>query len=111
MSDYIQQLDAVLTSGNRPLLVGGGSVSHAQAMEKATTEYRKYQNNTLSPVEHFYLDMIKSTAKEVKRQRREKKWNWWIDYGKDEPKRFKLGYGSETKFAACKEKQPLGRWP
>ena len=73
MSDYIQQLDAVLTSGNRPLLVGGGSVSHAQAMEKATTEYRKYQNNTLSPVEHFYLDTIKSTAKEVKRQTRGKK--------------------------------------
>ena len=73
MSDYIQQLDAVLTSGNRPLLVGGGSVSHAQAMEKATTEYRKYQNNTLSPVEHFYLDTIKSTAKEVRRQRRGKK--------------------------------------
>ena len=68
MSDYIQQLDAVLTSGNRPLLVGSGPVSHAQAMEKATTEYRKYQNNTLSPVEHFYLDAIKSTAKEVKRQ-------------------------------------------
>ena len=73
MSDYIQQLDAVLTSGNRPLLVGAGSISHAQAIEKATTEYRKYQNNTLSPVEHFYLDTIKSTAKEVKRQRREKK--------------------------------------
>ena len=73
MSDYIQQLDAVLTSGNRPLLVGAGSVSHAQAIEKATTEYRKYQNNTLSPVEHFYLDTIKSTAKEVKRQRRGKK--------------------------------------
>ena len=73
MSDYIQQLDAVLTSGNRPLLVGGGSVSHAQAMEKATTEYRKYQNNTLSPVERFYLDTIKSTEKEVKRQTRGKK--------------------------------------
>lgn len=73
MSDYIQQLDAVLTSGNRPLLAGAGSISHAQAIEKATTEYRKYQNNTLSPVEHFYLDTIKSTAKEVKRQRRGKK--------------------------------------
>ena len=73
MSDYIQQLDAVLTSGNRPLLAGAGSISHAQAIEKATTEYRKYQNNTLSPVGHFYLDTIKSTAKEVKRQRRGKK--------------------------------------
>lgn len=72
MSDYIQQLDAVLTSGNRPLLEGAGSVSHTQAMEKAKTEYRKYQANTLSPVERAYLDTIKSTAKDVKRQRRGK---------------------------------------
>ena len=47
-------------------------------MERATTEYRKYQANTLSPIEHFYLDTIKSTAKEVKRQRRGKEQNWWI---------------------------------
>ena len=72
MSDYIQQLDAVLTSGNRPLLEGAGSISHTQAMEKATTEYRKYQNNTLSAVERAYLDTIKTTAKTVKRQRRGK---------------------------------------
>ena len=67
MTDYIQQLDAVLTSGNRPLLEGAGSISHIQAMEKATTEYRKYQNNTLSAVEREYLDTIKTTAKEVKK--------------------------------------------
>ena len=72
MSDYIQQLDAVLTSGNRPLLEGAGSISHTQAMEKATTEYRKYQNNTLSAVERAYLDTIKTTAKTVNRQRRGK---------------------------------------
>ena len=69
MSDYIQQLDAVLTSGNRPLLEGAGSISHTQAMEKATTEYRKYQNNTLSAVERAYLDTIKTTAKTVKRSK------------------------------------------
>ena len=72
MSDYIQQLDAVLTSGNRPLLVGTGSISHTQAMEKATIEYRKYQNNTLSAVERAYLETIKATAKTVKQQRRGK---------------------------------------
>ena len=72
MSDYIQQLDAVLTSGNRPLLEGAGSISHSQAMEKATIEYRKYQSNTLSAVEKAYLDTIKTTAKTVKRQRRGK---------------------------------------
>lgn len=69
MEDYIRQLDAVLTSGNRPLLEGAGSVSHTQAIEKARTEYRKYQANSLSPVERAYLDTIKVTAKNIKRQR------------------------------------------
>ncbi|MBO5676291.1 MAG: virulence RhuM family protein [Bacteroidaceae bacterium] len=72
MSDYIQQLDAMLISGNRPLLSGAGLISHTQALEKATAEYRKYQNNMLSPVEHAYLDTIKITAKNVKKQRRGK---------------------------------------
>ena len=67
MSDYIHQLDSVLTSGNRPLLEGAGSVSHAQALEKATVEYRKYQKNTLSPVEKAYLETVKATAKIVKK--------------------------------------------
>ena len=73
MSDYIRQLDSVLTSGNRPLLEGSGSVSHAQALEKATTEYRKYQNNTLSPVEEAYLETVKETAKLVKKNAKSKK--------------------------------------
>lgn len=72
MSDYIQQLDAMLTSGNRPLLSGAGLISHTQALEKATAEYRKYQNNMFSPIEHAYLDTIKITAKNVKKQRRGK---------------------------------------
>lgn len=69
MSDYIRQLDSVLTSGNRPLLEGAGSISHTQAIEKATTEYRKYQNNTLSPVEKAYLETLKETAKLVQRKK------------------------------------------
>ena len=73
MNDYIRQLDSVLTSGNRPLLEGAGSVSHAQALEKATAEYRKYQNNTLSPVEEAYLETVKSTAKLVKKNAKGKK--------------------------------------
>lgn len=51
----------------KELLEGAGTISHIQAMEKATTEYRKYQNNTLSAVEREYLDTIKTTAKEVKK--------------------------------------------
>ena len=62
MSDYVQQLDSVLSVGNRPLLEGAGSVSHAQAIEKATAEYRKWQTNTLSPVEQEYMRTIKAIA-------------------------------------------------
>lgn len=73
MSDYIRQLDSVLTSGNRPLLEGAGSVSHEQALEKATAEYRKYQNNTLSPVEEACLETLKETEKMVKKNAKGKK--------------------------------------
>ena len=72
MSDYIRQLDAVLTSGGRPLLEGSGNVSHQQALDKARNEYRKYQVSTLSPVEQAYLDTIKTAAKEVKRNTKKK---------------------------------------
>ena len=40
MDDYVKQLDSVLSSGNRKLLTGSGSVSHKQALEKAKSEYR-----------------------------------------------------------------------
>ena len=59
MDDYVRQLDLVLSSGNRKLLVGSGSVSHKQAIDKAKAEYRKYQENTLTPVEQAYLESIK----------------------------------------------------
>ena len=73
MKDYITQLDAVLTSGGRELLKNAGTVSHQQAMEKAKTEYRKYQKQTLSPVEKAYLETIKGLEKTAKRKSREKK--------------------------------------
>ncbi len=34
MHDYVKQLDMVLSSGNRKLLEGAGTVSHKQALEK-----------------------------------------------------------------------------
>ena len=68
MDDYVKQLDSVLSSGNRKLLTGAGSVSHKQALEKAKTEYRKYQEITLTPVEKAYLESIKVVFKEVKRK-------------------------------------------
>ena len=60
MSDYIQQLDSILSSTGQKLLDNAGLVSHQQAIDKATEEYRKWQNNTLSPVEEAYLETIKA---------------------------------------------------
>ena len=68
MDDYVKQLDSVLSSGNRKLLTGSGSVSHKQALEKAKSEYRKYQEITLTPVEKAYLESIKEVSKKVKRR-------------------------------------------
>lgn len=67
MSDYVQQLDSVLTSGNRKLLQNSGSVSHTQAVAKAKSEYRKYQEKTITPVEQAYLDSIKMLEKDAKK--------------------------------------------
>ena len=68
MDDYVKQLDSVLSSGTRKLLTGAGSVSHKQALEKAKSDYRKYQEITLTPVEKAYLESIKEVSKEVKRR-------------------------------------------
>lgn len=69
MDDYVKQLDMVLSSGGRRLLVGAGSVSHKKAIDKAKSEYRKYQEITLTPVEQAYLDNIKEASKEVKKNK------------------------------------------
>lgn len=74
MSDYVAQLDAVLTSGGRKLLGKSGKVSHDEAMKKAKTEYRKYQEITLSPVEEAYMktihDINATAKKEVRKSNR-----------------------------------------
>ena len=69
MDDYVKQLDMVLSSGNRKLLIGSGKVSHKQALDKAKTEYRKYQEITLTPVEEAYLESIKEVTKEIKKKK------------------------------------------
>ena len=59
MSDYVQQLDNILSSTGEALRKGAGSISHQQAMEKAEREYRLFQVRELSPVERAYLETIK----------------------------------------------------
>ena len=65
MEDYIHQLDNILASTGENVLQSAGSISHEQAVEKALSEYRKYQVKTLSPVEQAYLETIKSTEKKI----------------------------------------------
>ena len=59
MNDWADYLDRILTMSGEQLLQDAGSVSHAEAMEHATNEYRKYKQRTLSDVEQDYLDSIK----------------------------------------------------
>ena len=68
MSDYVQQLDSILSSTGQSMLNGPGSVSHQQAMEKAEEEYRKFQVRELSPVERAYLETIKSLNAKAKKK-------------------------------------------
>jgi len=60
MKDWAQHLDRILTMSGEQLLIGAGSISHTQAVNKATEEYKKYQSRTLSEVEKDYLDTIKA---------------------------------------------------
>lgn len=73
MCDYIMQLDNILSSGGRKLLDNAGNISHDDAMKKANEEYKKYVQNTLSPVEQAYLDTINEANKIAKEQVRKRK--------------------------------------
>lgn len=59
MNDWAAYLDRILTMSGEELLQGAGSISHEEAMQHATTEFRKYKQRTLSDVEQDYLATIK----------------------------------------------------
>lgn len=63
MNDWANYLDRILTMSGEQLLQDTGKVSHSEAMEHATNEYRKYKQRTISDVEHDYLDAIKHLGK------------------------------------------------
>ena len=65
MNDYITQLDNILGSTGEKLLTDAGKVSHEQAMEKALTEYKKYQEKSLTEVEQAYLETIKTLGDKI----------------------------------------------
>jgi len=68
MNDWANYLDRILTMSGEQLLQGAGNVSHEEAMEHATNEYRKYKQRTISDVEQDYLDAIKRIGNIVKKE-------------------------------------------
>ena len=69
MGDYVEHLDKILAATGERVLEGAGTVSHAQAMEKAEREYRKFQAKTPTPVEKAYMESIKGIEAEAKKLR------------------------------------------
>ena len=65
MHEWVAELDKFTEVYGKGILQDGGSVSHDQATEKATDEYRKYQARTLSPIEKEYLISIKALGKTI----------------------------------------------
>ena len=63
MKDWAEHLDKILTMSGEQLLMDSGKISHQQAIDHATIEYKKYQQKTLSQVEQDFLDSIKALPK------------------------------------------------
>lgn len=69
MTDYIQQLDTILSSTGQELLTDAGRVSHNDAITKVTEEYNQWRNHNLSPVEQAYFETIKKLGKKSNKKR------------------------------------------
>jgi hypothetical protein len=66
MRDWIAKLDDFLRITARDILSHAGKISHEAALDKARTEYSKYQQQILdspSPVERHFLEAIKEIEK------------------------------------------------
>ena len=68
MNDYVQHLDNVLRTTGEKLLEDSGTISHKTALKKAQEEYRKFQVQTLSPIEEDYLQAIKEMEKTARKK-------------------------------------------
>lgn len=69
MKDWASHLDRILTMSGEKLLQAAGTISHDQAIEKATNEYKKYQAKTLSEAEKNYLGSLKAIEQKAKKKK------------------------------------------
>lgn len=69
MKDWADHLDRILTMSGENLLQGAGYISHEEAVDKATVEYKKYQQKTLSEAEKNYLETLKMIENKTKNKK------------------------------------------
>lgn len=69
MKDWVEELDKFSAFYGKGVLKGTGTVSHEQAIEKAESEYRKYEVKTLNSVEKAYLETLKQLEQQVKKNK------------------------------------------
>jgi len=73
MADWIARLDDFLNMTGKETLAHAGKISHEMALEKAHTEYQKFQSNSknkLSPAENDFIKHLETTSKELKKGRK-----------------------------------------
>lgn len=70
MQQWITQLDNILSVGNRPLLSDAGTVSHQQAIEKATQEFETYRRKEMLQYESDFDRAIRALKGTIRQQRK-----------------------------------------
>jgi hypothetical protein len=68
MKDWVERLDDFVKMTGNNILQNAGTVSHEQALKKATAEYEKYKESTkneLSEGEKHFVKLIETTAKKL----------------------------------------------
>lgn len=73
MVDWVTRLDDFLRMTGNEVLQHAGTISHEQALQKADSEYAKYQERTkneLSKAEKDFVQFIDQTAKSLERKKK-----------------------------------------
>lgn len=65
MQQWIEKLDNILSIDNRPLLNNAGTISHIQAIEKATREFKEYRRKEMLQYESDFDRAIKELKSEA----------------------------------------------
>jgi hypothetical protein len=74
MKDWIERLDDFVRMTGNNILQNAGTVSHQQALKKASVEYEKYKEKTkneLSEAEKHFVKQIETTAKKLNQKKPE----------------------------------------